>query len=125
MQEIHDGLDFSIDDDNGEFAIFSVKFSTDGRELVAGTNDDSIYVYDLEANKVTLRISAHTVSRELSFPNCWDKSYDLSTVSSYYPLFRFHKLLQVFSDLWNFTLQATYFVGLCICFFIFFIFVLD
>lgn len=63
MQEIHDGLDFSSDDDGGySFGIFSLKFSTDGRELVAGTSGDSIYVYDLEANKLSLRILAHTVT---------------------------------------------------------------
>lgn len=38
-----------------------MKFSKDGRELVAGSSDDSIYVYDLEANKLSLRILAHTV----------------------------------------------------------------
>ncbi|CAK9151000.1 unnamed protein product [Ilex paraguariensis] len=60
ITEIHDGLDFSSHDNGGySFGIFSVKFSTDGRELVAGSNDDSIYVYDLEANKLSLRISAH------------------------------------------------------------------
>lgn len=62
MQEIHDGLDFSSDEDGGySFGIFSVKFSTDGREVVAGSSDDSIYVYDLEANRVSLRTVAHTV----------------------------------------------------------------
>lgn len=62
MQEIHDGLDFSSDDDGGySFGIFSVKFSTDGRELVAGSSDDSIYVYDLETNRLSLRILAHSV----------------------------------------------------------------
>lgn len=62
VQEIHDGLDFSAADDEGySFGIFSVKFSTDGRELVAGCSDDSIYVYDLEANKLSLKIVAHTV----------------------------------------------------------------
>lgn len=62
MQDIHDGLDFLSDEDGGySFGIFSVKFSTDGRELVAGTSGDSIYVYDLEANKLSLRILAHTV----------------------------------------------------------------
>ncbi|KAK9288345.1 hypothetical protein L1049_016798 [Liquidambar formosana] len=59
ITEIHDGLDFSRDDDNDDFSIFSVKFSTDGRELVAGSSDCSIYVYDLEANKLTHRIQAH------------------------------------------------------------------
>ncbi|XP_050237415.1 LEC14B protein isoform X1 [Mercurialis annua] len=60
ITEIHDGLDFSAEDYGGySFGIFSVKFSTDGRELVAGSSDDSIYVYDLEANKLSLRILAH------------------------------------------------------------------
>ncbi|KAL5561604.1 hypothetical protein UlMin_031351 [Ulmus minor] len=61
ITEIHDGLDFSTEDDGMySFGIFSVKFSTDGRELVAGTSDDSIYVYDLNANRPSLRIQAHS-----------------------------------------------------------------
>ncbi|KAE8686135.1 LEC14B protein [Hibiscus syriacus] len=61
VTEIHEGLDFISDDYRGySFGIFSVKFSNDGRELVAGSSDDSIYVYDLEANKLSLRIVAHT-----------------------------------------------------------------
>jgi len=55
-------LDFSSNDDGGySFGIFCVKFSKDGKELVAGSSGDSIYVYDLEANKLSLRILAHTV----------------------------------------------------------------
>ena len=66
MQEIHEGLDFSTEDDGGySFGIFSVKFSTDGRELVAGSSDDSIYVYDLNANKLSLRIQAHSVNSQI------------------------------------------------------------
>jgi WD repeat-containing protein 23 len=61
LQEIHDGLDFSVDDYDPEFTIFSVKFSNDGRELVAASSNNSIYVYDLEARKLSLRIPAHTV----------------------------------------------------------------
>jgi len=62
LQDIHDGLDFSQHEDvQYAFGIFSVKFSSDGRELVAGSNDESIYVYDLHANKLTLRLPAHTV----------------------------------------------------------------
>ncbi|XP_022758109.1 LEC14B protein-like isoform X2 [Durio zibethinus] len=61
ITEIHEGLDFSAANDGCySFGIFSVKFSTDGRELVAGSSDDSIYVYDLEANKLSLRIVSHT-----------------------------------------------------------------
>lgn len=68
MQEIHEGLDFSgygngedDSDDDGHFGIFSVKFSTDGREIVAASSDESIYVYDLAANKINVRIPAHSV----------------------------------------------------------------
>lgn len=64
MQEIHDGLNFSVDvDEDEEFAIFSVKFSIDGWELVAASDDNSIYVYDLRANKLSLRIPAHSVQK--------------------------------------------------------------
>ncbi|CAH9108979.1 unnamed protein product [Cuscuta europaea] len=62
ITEIHEGLAFSseVDDyDDYSFGIFSVKFSTDGRELVAGSSDDSIYVYDLETKKLSLHITAH------------------------------------------------------------------
>ncbi|KAK6254600.1 hypothetical protein SCA6_015905 [Theobroma cacao] len=60
ITEIHDSLDFAGDhhDDDG-FGIFSVKFSTDGRELVAASNDNSIHVYDLEAKRPSLLIPAH------------------------------------------------------------------
>ncbi|XP_022992516.1 LEC14B protein [Cucurbita maxima] len=60
ITEVHEGLDFCAHGDGRDsFGIFSVKFSTDGRELVAGSSDDSIYVYDLETNKLSLRILAH------------------------------------------------------------------
>ncbi|KAK8283287.1 hypothetical protein V6Z11_D08G080900 [Gossypium hirsutum] len=59
ITEVHEGLDFSAADGGYSFGIFSVKFSTDGRELVAGSSDDSIYIYDLEANKLSLLIAAH------------------------------------------------------------------
>ncbi|PIA39394.1 hypothetical protein AQUCO_02600093v1 [Aquilegia coerulea] len=59
VTELHDGLDFSYDADFS-FGIFSIKFSTDGRELVAGCSDDSIHVYDLVSNKLTQRIKAHS-----------------------------------------------------------------
>lgn len=68
MQEIHEGLDLSgyandddDSDDDAHFGIFSVKFSTDGREIVAASSDESIYVYDLAANKINVRIPAHSV----------------------------------------------------------------
>lgn len=40
--------------------IWSVRFSGDGRELVAGTSDYSVYVYDIDTNRTILRIPGHT-----------------------------------------------------------------
>ena len=40
--------------------IWSIRFSGDGREIVAGTSDRSVYVYDIESRKTILRIPGHT-----------------------------------------------------------------
>ncbi|KAF2460418.1 WD40-repeat-containing domain protein [Lineolata rhizophorae] len=41
------------------FGIWSLRFSGDGREIVAGTGDDSVYVYDVELQRSTLKIPGH------------------------------------------------------------------
>ncbi|CAF9912526.1 MAG: hypothetical protein GOMPHAMPRED_007682 [Gomphillus americanus] len=41
------------------FGIWSIRFSGDGREIVAGTSDNSVYVYDIESNCSILRIPGH------------------------------------------------------------------
>ena len=41
------------------FGIWSIRFSGDGRELVAGTGDHSVYVYDIEKRQSVLRIPGH------------------------------------------------------------------
>ncbi|OEL32474.1 LEC14B-like protein [Dichanthelium oligosanthes] len=62
VNEIHEGLDFTGDEhEDDDFGIFSVKFSKDGKEVVIGNSERSIYVYDLAANKVSVRIRAHTM----------------------------------------------------------------
>ncbi|CAK1359650.1 LEC14B protein [Cercospora beticola] len=43
----------------GHFGIWSLRFSGDGSEIVAGTSDQSVYVYDLEARRSILRIPGH------------------------------------------------------------------
>lgn len=43
-----------------DFGIWSLRFSGDGSEIVAGTGDEAVYVYDLESRKSILRIPAHT-----------------------------------------------------------------
>jgi WD repeat-containing protein 23 len=61
VQDIHEGLNFASDSRGDAFGLWSLQFSEDGRELVAGSNDKRIYVYDLEANKPVLKINAHKV----------------------------------------------------------------
>ncbi|KAF2090133.1 WD40 repeat-like protein [Saccharata proteae CBS 121410] len=41
------------------FGIWSLRFSGDGREIVAGTGDRSVYVYDIERRQSILRIPGH------------------------------------------------------------------
>ena len=43
----------------GGFGIFSIRFSGDGRELVAGTNSHAIVVYDIESRQVLHHIDGH------------------------------------------------------------------
>ena len=61
MQDIHEGLNFASDLRSAAFGLWSLQFSEDGRELVTGSNDKHIYVYDLESNKTVLKINAHKV----------------------------------------------------------------
>ncbi|TPX13962.1 uncharacterized protein E0L32_005662 [Thyridium curvatum] len=41
------------------FGIFSVRFSGDGRELVAGTNAATVVIYDIESRRVLHTVSGH------------------------------------------------------------------
>ncbi|OAA45009.1 WD repeat protein [Metarhizium rileyi] len=43
----------------GEFGIWSIRFSGDGRELVAGTSSSSLVVYDIESRQVLHHIDGH------------------------------------------------------------------
>ena len=43
----------------GHFGIWSVRFSGDGRELVAGTSDNSVCAYDIESRQTVLHIEGH------------------------------------------------------------------
>ncbi|KIW50079.1 hypothetical protein PV05_11700 [Exophiala xenobiotica] len=41
------------------FGIWSLRFSGDGREIVAGTSDHSVVVYDIERRQSTVRLTNH------------------------------------------------------------------
>jgi len=57
VTELHDSLDFGTE--QHRFALFTLRFSSDGREIIAGSNDRSIYLWDLESNRRTLRLQGH------------------------------------------------------------------
>ncbi|KAG0482387.1 hypothetical protein HPP92_010471 [Vanilla planifolia] len=59
VTEIHEGLNFTAQGDDDRYGIFSIQFSKDGLELVAGSNRDSIHIYDLEANRLKSCFEAH------------------------------------------------------------------
>ncbi|CAF4297504.1 unnamed protein product [Rotaria socialis] len=41
------------------FSIFSLQYSADGSEIIGGSNDTCVYIYDLEKQRRTLRVQAH------------------------------------------------------------------
>ena len=39
------------------FSIFSLQYSADGSEIIGGSNDHYVYIYDLHQNRRTLRVN--------------------------------------------------------------------
>ena len=54
----HVQLDFSTGSRSG-FGIWSIRFSADAREIVAGASSGSVFAYDVERRCTTLRVNAH------------------------------------------------------------------
>lgn len=52
-------LDFRRGGGRYSFGIWSIRFSSDGREMVAGTGDHSVYVYDIDKSQVVLAVRGH------------------------------------------------------------------
>jgi WD40 repeat protein len=51
-RQVHEALCFDARSEawhtRRNFGIWSIKWSGDGREIIAGTNDERVYVYDVE-----------------------------------------------------------------------------
>lgn len=43
----------------GNFSIYSVKWSGDGREVIAGTNEERVYIFDVETSRVVAYVDGH------------------------------------------------------------------
>ncbi len=39
------------------FSIFSLQYSVDGSEIIGGSNDTHVYIYDLQKQRRTLRVN--------------------------------------------------------------------
>lgn len=50
--------------DNHSFSIFSLQYSDDGSEIIGGSNDTHVYIYDLNKQKRTLRVNINLKSKE-------------------------------------------------------------
>ena len=64
VTDIHEAMFFHADDEavtRSNFGIWSLRWSPDGKEIIAGTGDSSLYLYDVEQQKVGL--SSHQ--------SCW------------------------------------------------------
>lgn len=55
--EVHEGLDLEPEADR--FCLFSIKFSPDSDEILCGSSDRCVYIYDLDRRQVSLKLSAH------------------------------------------------------------------
>jgi WD repeat-containing protein 23 len=56
--EIHDALDFSPQADR--FCLFSIKFSPDSTEILGGSSDRNLYVYDINRKERVVQVPAHS-----------------------------------------------------------------
>jgi WD40 repeat protein len=57
VTDIHEAMFFHADDEEvtrSNFGIWSLRWSPDGKEIIAGTGDSSLYLYDVEQQKVGL-----------------------------------------------------------------------
>lgn len=55
VTDVHEAMLFHADDEltaRSSFGIWSLRWSPDGREVIAGTGDSSLYIYDVEQQKV-------------------------------------------------------------------------
>ena len=54
VTDIHEAMFFHADDEvtRTSFGIWSLRWSPDGKEIIAGTGDSSLYIYDVESQRV-------------------------------------------------------------------------
>jgi len=58
-EELHEALDFEPSSSHNRFCLFSIKFSPDNREILGGSSDASLYLYDIELQQRILCVPGH------------------------------------------------------------------
>eukprot|EP00873_Tetraselmis_striata_P036859 jgi/Tetstr1/457123/TSEL_043773.t1 len=59
ITDVHEEMHLDNSGSDSGFGIWSVRWSSDGRELVAGTNDHSMIIYDVQEEKASLHVHGH------------------------------------------------------------------
>jgi len=57
-EEIHEALHFHPEKSRN-FCMFSIQFSPDCKQILAGCSDECLYIYDIERKRRILRVDAH------------------------------------------------------------------
>ena len=67
----------------GGFGIWSLRFSHDSKEIVAGASDGQMFVYDVEMKRTVLRVNAHRYVEESFFTIIIQGADEYSVVVTY------------------------------------------
>jgi WD repeat-containing protein 23 len=60
VTDIHESLNFATDETGGGVnGIWSIKWSPNNKEIIAGTGDASLYIYDVAAGKTVVKVRGH------------------------------------------------------------------
>jgi DDB1- and CUL4-associated factor 11 len=61
ITDIHESLNFADNENGGGSSngIWSLKWSPDNKEIIAGTGDASLYIYDVAAGRTVVRVRGH------------------------------------------------------------------
>lgn len=80
MTDIHEAMFFHADDEvtRSSFGIWSLRWSPDGKEIIAGTGDSSLYIYDVESQRVSSFKAAAGI-----FPSAFPAQALLCSASSF------------------------------------------
>lgn len=60
ITDVHEALDFGGESNTRSNGIWSLRWSPDNTEIIAGTADASLYIYDIAAGRTVVRVQGHS-----------------------------------------------------------------